>query len=91
MAAEEKYIELFYLATFTDNNEIFLLPHKEIDNPEMAECCIPYKKDGVLYGITFYVTNYPNSHLLILEMLLLKNFVNDVLSEGLHENQNPES
>lgn len=74
--SEDGYIELFYLVTFTDDNKMFLVPTAEIEEPEMAECCIPYRKDNVLYGITCYVTNYPNWQPLIAEMLILQEYFN---------------
>ncbi len=71
-----KYIVTFYLVTFTDDGKFFLVPTTAIDEPEMAECAIPYKKDGTLYGITCYVTNYPNWQPVIMEMLILQEYFN---------------
>lgn len=88
---EDKYIELFFLATFTDDGGIFLIPHVEIDSPEMAEVAVPHNEPGVLYAITFYVTNIPNWQPCILEMVLLKNLVDDKFSELLNEIKNPGS
>jgi hypothetical protein len=73
------YVELFCLITFTDDEQMFVVPHHEIDEPEMAEVCIPYKKDGVTYAITCYITNYPNWQPVPGEMILLKG-----MAENLH-------
>lgn len=76
MTMTEKYVELFYLVTFTDDGVFFLVPTPEIYNPEMAECAIPYRDEDTLYGITCYVTNYPNFQPIPVEILILQDFFN---------------
>jgi hypothetical protein len=71
---EEKYTELFYLVTFTDESTFFLVPYHEIEEPEMAECFIPYVSGDNRYVITCYVTNAPNWRPVIAEMLILKTY-----------------
>jgi hypothetical protein len=72
---EKEYLTLFFLATFTDEEDLFLVPTAEIDEPEMAEVMVPFETDTHLFAITFYVTDIPNSQPAIREMLLLKDFV----------------
>jgi len=80
--SENQYIELFCLITFTDDAQMFIVPHHEIDEPEMAEVCIPYKRDDILYGITCYITNARNNQPVIGEMLLL-NEAKEILYKSL--------
>lgn len=68
----DDYKELFCLVTFTDDEQMFIVPCREIDDPGMAEVAVPFKRDGVTYAITCYITNLLNYQLAILEMVILK-------------------
>lgn len=76
--SEEQYVELFCLVTFTDDDELdkgfYLRPCREIDDPKIAEVCIPHREPGKLYGITCYITNAPNWQPVLGAMVFLQDF-----------------
>lgn len=74
MDEEKKYVELFYLVTFTDDQQLFLVPTSEIDDPEMAEVAIPYETPDTRYSLTCYITNLENHMPAFVEMLVLKEY-----------------
>jgi hypothetical protein len=80
----EEYVELFCLVTFTDDAQLLITPTVESDEPQFAEVCIPHRETDRLYGITCYITNYPNWQPVPMEMLILQDFFNSRFAEVLH-------
>jgi len=60
----------FYLVTFTDDQQMFFVKSAQLEEPPMAEICIPY--NGI--AVTCYITNKMNWELAIVEAMILKQF-----------------
>lgn len=65
----------YFMVTFTDQRGMYFVALPEdLQDPTMADTCIPCDVDDVRVGITCYITNKMNWEPAIMEMMILKQF-----------------
>jgi hypothetical protein len=68
------YAPLFYMVSFTDDSQIYMMLTTEIEEPPMAELFIPFEQAGKQFGVTCYVSNKKHWEPADLEEMILKRY-----------------